>query len=201
MTAAVRTFPRPSARVEDVYLPGDVPPPARSRQEHTAVTTTDEAARALPATAVPCPRCGAEAGAPCTSHGGTRVRKHDVHQARTAAHAQQVAAQHDDQAAWAYIREVAHRLALEGVDVTDYWAQEDDDHHEGLIVIGDQAQAFGWHDEQGWRHLTGPRTDFGPYNNATDLDLAVDADVPDVVAAVLSALGADDPAGTERIPI
>lgn len=39
-----------------------------------------------PATAVPCPRCGAEAGAPCTSHGGTRVRRHDVHQDRTAAH-------------------------------------------------------------------------------------------------------------------
>ncbi|WP_160051439.1 hypothetical protein [Nocardiopsis sp. FR26] len=110
--------------------------------------------------------------------------------------------QHDDQSAWAYIRDIAHRLTLaEGADVTDYWAQEDDDHHEGLIVIGDHDQAFAWHDEKGWRHLTGPATDFGPYNNVRDLLDDPDATVPDVVAAALAALGADDPVGTERIPL
>ncbi|WP_406412114.1 hypothetical protein OG923_24510 [Streptomyces halstedii] len=35
---------------------------------------------------VPCGQCGAPAGEPCTSHGGTRVRPHDVHQARTKAY-------------------------------------------------------------------------------------------------------------------
>lgn len=39
----------------------------------------------LPALTVPCPACQAEAGAPCTSHSGTRIRTHDVHQARTRA--------------------------------------------------------------------------------------------------------------------
>lgn len=39
----------------------------------------------LPQQSVPCPECGAEAGEPCRSHGGTRVRSHDVHQKRTAA--------------------------------------------------------------------------------------------------------------------
>ncbi|NEA19838.1 hypothetical protein [Streptomyces halstedii] len=32
---------------------------------------------------VPCGQCGAPAGEPCTSHQGTRVRRNDVHQART----------------------------------------------------------------------------------------------------------------------
>lgn len=40
----------------------------------------------LPPITVPCPRCAAPAGQLCTSHGGTRVRRDDVHQARTAAH-------------------------------------------------------------------------------------------------------------------
>lgn len=39
----------------------------------------------LPQIAVACPACGAKAGDLCTSHGGTRVRRTDVHQARTAA--------------------------------------------------------------------------------------------------------------------
>ncbi|AZM46611.1 hypothetical protein DMB38_13005 [Streptomyces sp. WAC 06738] len=39
----------------------------------------------LPAIRVACPLCGSPAGAPCTSHGGTRERRHDVHRARTAA--------------------------------------------------------------------------------------------------------------------
>lgn len=47
---------------------------------------TAEQAPDLPQLAVPCPRCGAAAGAPCTSHGGTRVRPRDVHQARTHAY-------------------------------------------------------------------------------------------------------------------
>ncbi|MGQ4486867.1 hypothetical protein ACN6LM_003882 [Streptomyces sp. SAS_281] len=39
----------------------------------------------FPALAVPCPACGSEAGQLCTSHGGNRVRRNDVHQLRTAA--------------------------------------------------------------------------------------------------------------------
>jgi hypothetical protein len=34
----------------------------------------------------PCTTCGAIPGAPCTSHSGTRIRHHDVHQARTRAY-------------------------------------------------------------------------------------------------------------------
>lgn len=39
----------------------------------------------LPQIAVACPACGAKPGDLCTSHSGTRVRRTDVHQARTAA--------------------------------------------------------------------------------------------------------------------
>ena len=46
----------------------------------------------LPALAVACDTCGAQPGAPCTSHGGTRIRRHDVHQTRTRAYSQQQAA-------------------------------------------------------------------------------------------------------------
>lgn len=41
----------------------------------------------FPALAVPCPTCQSPAGALCTSHSGTRTRRHNVHQTRTAAHA------------------------------------------------------------------------------------------------------------------
>ncbi|WP_326700233.1 hypothetical protein OG909_24870 [Streptomyces sp. NBC_01754] len=40
----------------------------------------------FPALAVACPACGSQPGQLCTSHQGTRVRRNDVHQARTAAH-------------------------------------------------------------------------------------------------------------------
>lgn len=45
----------------------------------------DVPALALPQIVVPCPDCGAKPGAPCTSHSGTRIRRHDTHQARRAA--------------------------------------------------------------------------------------------------------------------
>ncbi|MFI8426017.1 hypothetical protein [Streptomyces sp. NPDC085479] len=38
-----------------------------------------------PALAVACPACDAKPRALCTSHSGTRTRRHDVHRARTAA--------------------------------------------------------------------------------------------------------------------
>ncbi|MER5503157.1 hypothetical protein ACFYXP_39750 [Streptomyces sp. NPDC002466] len=48
--------------------------------------TPDQApALASPALAVACPACGSRPGALCTSHSGTRTRRHDVHRARTAA--------------------------------------------------------------------------------------------------------------------
>lgn len=47
--------------------------------------TTPAPATHLPQIAVPCPTCHAPARALCTSHGGTRQRRHNVHQARTAA--------------------------------------------------------------------------------------------------------------------
>lgn len=40
----------------------------------------------LPALTVPCPTCHAPTGQLRTSHNGTRNRRHDVHQTRTAAH-------------------------------------------------------------------------------------------------------------------
>lgn len=46
----------------------------------------DHSAR-FPALAVPCPACQSPAGQLCTSHSGTRVRRNDVHQDRTKAHA------------------------------------------------------------------------------------------------------------------
>ncbi|MFJ1900485.1 hypothetical protein [Streptomyces sp. NPDC088115] len=39
-----------------------------------------------PALPVARPSCGSAPGQLCTSHGGTRTRRHDVHQTRTAAH-------------------------------------------------------------------------------------------------------------------
>jgi hypothetical protein len=50
------------------------------------MTTTSPAPAAdHPALAVACPRCGAAPGQLCTSHGGTRPRRYDVHQVRAAA--------------------------------------------------------------------------------------------------------------------
>ncbi|MGR7003434.1 hypothetical protein ACU686_44760 [Yinghuangia aomiensis] len=56
---------------------------------HNPLTGPEQSAVSLPATAVPCPTCHAEAGAYCTSHSGTRIRRTNVHQARTAACAEQ----------------------------------------------------------------------------------------------------------------
>lgn len=39
----------------------------------------------LPSLAVACPACGSAAGQPCTSHGGKRVRRDNVHLARKVA--------------------------------------------------------------------------------------------------------------------
>ncbi|MFJ6566270.1 hypothetical protein ACIQNU_02530 [Streptomyces sp. NPDC091292] len=49
------------------------------------MTAAPEPARALPQIAVACPTCGAERGELCTSHSGTRTRRHNTHQARTKA--------------------------------------------------------------------------------------------------------------------
>ncbi|WP_158708700.1 zinc finger domain-containing protein [Streptomyces bikiniensis] len=38
-----------------------------------------------PALTVACPACDSQPDALCTSHSGTRPRRHDVHRARTAA--------------------------------------------------------------------------------------------------------------------
>ncbi|MEV6790879.1 hypothetical protein AB0M87_02535 [Streptomyces sp. NPDC051320] len=40
----------------------------------------------FPQLAIACPLCHAHAGQLCTSHGGTRTRKSDTHQVRTAAY-------------------------------------------------------------------------------------------------------------------
>lgn len=40
----------------------------------------------LPALAVACPSCSSAPGVLCTSHSGTRPRRHNTHQTRTAAH-------------------------------------------------------------------------------------------------------------------
>lgn len=45
--------------------------------------TPSEPARALPQLAIACPTCGSPAGELCTSHGGTRPRRHNTHLART----------------------------------------------------------------------------------------------------------------------
>ncbi|MFJ3590117.1 hypothetical protein ACIQUY_31855 [Streptomyces sp. NPDC090231] len=41
----------------------------------------------IPALAVACPSCGSTPGQLCTSHSGTRTRRHNVHQTRTRAYA------------------------------------------------------------------------------------------------------------------
>ena len=46
----------------------------------------------LPQLGVACPTCGSQPGQLCTSHSGTRVRRNDVHQTRSAAHRAQAAA-------------------------------------------------------------------------------------------------------------
>lgn len=52
---------------------------------YVGAAANGEPARALPQLRVACPACGSAPGALCTSHDGTRVRRHDVHQARRAA--------------------------------------------------------------------------------------------------------------------
>jgi hypothetical protein len=52
-------------------------------------TQPDNPTWRLPALAVDCPRCGAQAGHLCTSHDGARTRAHNVHQDRTKAYAAQ----------------------------------------------------------------------------------------------------------------
>ncbi|MBD0707375.1 MULTISPECIES: hypothetical protein [unclassified Streptomyces] len=61
------------------------PCPVHDTPVRPAETDPAPAAHQLPALAVPCPTCGSPAGALCTSHGGTRPRRHDVHQTRTTA--------------------------------------------------------------------------------------------------------------------
>ena len=51
--------------------------------------SADTPALSLPAIAVACPDCGAAPGFACMSHGGTRPRRNDVHQARTRAYQEQ----------------------------------------------------------------------------------------------------------------
>lgn len=62
-------------------IPGQLAVPV-TEQEHQM---PDRPAH-FPALAVACPACGSKRGALCTSHSGTRVRRSDVHQLRTAAH-------------------------------------------------------------------------------------------------------------------
>ncbi|WP_162794725.1 hypothetical protein [Nonomuraea lactucae] len=47
--------------------------------------TASGPARELPQIAAACPTCNAQPGDLCTSHSGTRVRRHDTHVTRTAA--------------------------------------------------------------------------------------------------------------------
>lgn len=54
--------------------------------------STPAPAQSLPALAVACPACNSGPGQLCTSHNGTRIRRDNVHQARTAAHRAQQAA-------------------------------------------------------------------------------------------------------------
>ncbi|WP_158677822.1 hypothetical protein [Streptomyces sp. SPB074] len=44
--------------------------------------TDVDRARALPQIQAACPACGARPGELCTSHNGTRVRRHNTHRAR-----------------------------------------------------------------------------------------------------------------------
>ncbi|MFG2670824.1 hypothetical protein [Streptomyces sp. NPDC048445] len=63
----------------------DTPPPATiPGQLDLEPHMTDPAT--IPALAVACPSCGSTPGQLCTSHGGSRTRRNDVHQTRTAAH-------------------------------------------------------------------------------------------------------------------
>ncbi|MFE0737434.1 hypothetical protein [Streptomyces sp. NPDC058855] len=61
--------------------------PTPQADDPGAQDLTPDQAPALtnPALAVACPTCDSQPGALCTSHSGTRTRRHDVHRARTAA--------------------------------------------------------------------------------------------------------------------
>ncbi|WP_424862123.1 zinc finger domain-containing protein [Streptomyces sp. MMS24-I29] len=63
----------------------------QAEEQPAAPAAEEQPAFHLPPLAVPCPRCKAARGQLCTSHGGTRDRHHDVHQARTAAYREQEA--------------------------------------------------------------------------------------------------------------
>ncbi|MDT0409900.1 MULTISPECIES: zinc finger domain-containing protein [Streptomyces] len=57
----------------------------RVEARYVGAAQGEEPARTFPQLRVACPACGSAPGALCTSHDGTRVRRHDVHQARRAA--------------------------------------------------------------------------------------------------------------------
>ena len=64
----------------------DTPPPATIPGQLDLEPHMPDRPAQFPAMAVACPLCYAPPGALCTSHSGTRPRRNDVHQARTAAY-------------------------------------------------------------------------------------------------------------------
>lgn len=98
----------------------------------------------------------------------------------------------------AYIASAAAALKAAGVNVTDHWTQTDagrsDDGEpiwEGCIEIDDCEDALAWNERDGWQHLTGPATSYGPYNNVVDMSSPIDAPVADVVVEARTRLGFD----------
>ncbi|WTW96580.1 LuxR C-terminal-related transcriptional regulator [Streptomycetaceae bacterium NBC_01309] len=63
--------------------------PTDPRSRAMSTEPTEQQLTDLPQLAVACPRCASPAGQLCTSHQGTRVRHHTVHQARHTAWADQ----------------------------------------------------------------------------------------------------------------
>ncbi|WP_158786561.1 hypothetical protein [Streptomyces sp. NRRL F-5065] len=79
---ALATDPRDTAAV---YTVDHSQLPAQSTAQNGSDAQDQAPALTNPALAVACPACNSQPGALCTSHSGTRTRRHNVHRARTAA--------------------------------------------------------------------------------------------------------------------
>jgi hypothetical protein len=104
----------------------------------------------------------------------------------------------------AYIDDIVTQLTRAGLTIDTHYVDQDAEGDDGqpmwqaFIGFKDETddpderpdeEGFIWSEEEGWRHLTGPRTDFGPFNTVDSMDLSVDAPADRVVAAILAARG------------
>ncbi|MGW4728893.1 zinc finger domain-containing protein [Streptomyces shenzhenensis] len=82
-TTPVTAVTTPAVHPNQIAIP--IQPVIPTEAPMSTSTEPPTPTRDLPQIAIHCPTCWAAPGELCTSHGGTRTRRHDVHQSRTSA--------------------------------------------------------------------------------------------------------------------